>query len=147
MRTDGDGDGVVDLAMLARFGRFATLAIDGPGPFEVGPVRRILQGTRLGAGDVTGDGLPDFVTAEGSILGVYENQGGGIPADDRGFAGGDYFLELNVPNAPAPGYDDPVPQLRDEFDAWRADPLNAVRLRFFCRRLGGSYSRKAELDP
>ena len=118
---DTDGDGDDDIAMLARFGRFAIASDDGMGGIASGPVRRVLEGTSLGARDVSGDGIADFVTTEGAVLGVYTNDGSGIPSDEPGFAGGDYFLELNVANAPDPGYDDPVPQLRDEFDAWRAD--------------------------
>ena len=118
---DTDGDGDDDIAMLARFGRFAVATDDGMDGIVNGPARRVLEGTRLSADDLTGDGIADFVTTEGNVLGAYTNDGSGIPNDDRGFAGGDYFLELNVANAPDPGYDDPVLQLRDEFDAWRAD--------------------------
>lgn len=118
---DTDGDGDDDIAMLARFGRFAIATDDEPTGIVNGTVRRTLEGTSLAAGDLTGNGIADFVTTEGNVLGAYRNDGSGIADDEPGFAGGDYFLELNVPNAPAPGYDDPVPQLRDEFDAWRAD--------------------------
>lgn len=118
---DTDGDGDDDIAMLARFGRFAVATDDGQIGIVNGPSRRVLEGTSLAAGDLTGDGIADFVTTEGNVLGAYRNDGTGIPDDERGFAGGDYFLELNVANAPDPGYDDPVLQLRDEFDAWRSD--------------------------
>ena len=118
---DTDGDGDDDIAMLARFGRFAVATDDGQIGIVNGPSRRVLEGTSLAAGDLTGDGLADFVTTEGNVLGAYRNDGTGIPDDERGFAGGDYFLELNVANAPDAGYDDPVLQLRDEFDAWRSD--------------------------
>ncbi len=117
---DVDGDGDDDIAVLPRRGRFTVTIDDLQGGFVNSEPSRILEGDALGAGDLTGDGLVDFVTSQSRVLGVFENDGTGLPVDDRGFAGGDYFLELNVPNQPDAGYDDPVPQLRDEFNAWRA---------------------------
>lgn len=118
---DIDGDGDEDISMLLRGGRFAS-AIDQPGGgFGITPVARLLRGTLFSAGDFDNDGLPEIVAAENGILGVYRNAGEGPPIDDRGFAGGDYFLELNVAGGPDVGFDDPVLQLRSEFDAWRVD--------------------------
>ncbi len=119
--TDIDGDGDGDIAALLRFGRFGWKTDDGQGGLADSPIRRVLDGLKLGVGDVSGDGLPDFVTTESRVIGAFVNDGAGLPDDAAGFAGGDYFLELNVAGAPDAGYDDPVPQLRDEFDAWRAD--------------------------
>lgn len=117
--TDIDGDGDDDIAGLIRFGRFATLSYDGTSLIE-SPFRRLLEGTDFSAGDLNSDGLPEIVTAQSSVIGVYANAGSGPPADARGFAGGDYYLGLNVANGPDLGFDDPVLQLRSEFDAWRA---------------------------
>lgn len=117
---DLDADGDLDVGVLMTNGRYRSVLNDGAGVFTQRGQRRLLEGDVLNAGDVTGDGLPDMITSTGARLGVAVNTGDGPPLDERGFAGGDYFLELNVRNAPDPGYDDPVPQLRDEFDAWRA---------------------------
>ena len=119
--TDIDGDGDDDIAGLIRFGRFSALSFDGANALVASPIRRLLEGTAFGTGDLTGDGLPEIVLAQSSVLGAYANAGSGPPADARGFAGGDYFLELNVPGGPDAGFDDPVEQLRSEFDAWRTD--------------------------
>jgi len=117
---DFDGDGDADFGALLTFGRSRVWSNDGAGVFSPGQQVRLLEGTRLSTGDVTGDGLPDAVTSAGSVLGVYTNQGAGLADDHRGFAGGDYFLELNVAGQPDAPYPDPVIQMRAEFDAWRA---------------------------
>lgn len=117
---DLDGDGDLDFGVLLTFGRFIAHLNDGTGVFAAQPIVRTVEGTTLEIADLTGDGLPDAVVVAGRVLGVYTNEGAGPVADDRGFAGGDYFLELNVRNGPDAPFEDPVPQLRSEFDAWRA---------------------------
>jgi hypothetical protein len=117
---DFDGDGDDDFAVLLTFGRVRVYLNDGAGGFSVSPQVRVLEGASFTAGDMTGDGRPEIVTAASRVLGVYLNEGQGPADNDRGFAGGDYFLEFNVANGPSAGYDDPVPELRDLFDAWRA---------------------------
>ncbi|USN99689.1 MAG: DUF1028 domain-containing protein [Phycisphaeraceae bacterium] len=118
--TDLDGDSDPDVGVLMTNGRYRSAINDGAGGFTQLDQRRLLDGDVLSAADVSGDGLPELFTSSGRVLAVTVNAGDGPPLDERGFAGGDYFLELNVRNAPDPGYDDPVPQLRDEFDLWRA---------------------------
>lgn len=117
---DFDGDGHMDFAVLLTFGRMRVYLNDGAGNFSPSPQARLLEGTAFSAGDVTGDGLPEIVTTASRVLGVHLNAGQGPVDNDRGFAGGDYFLELNVSGGPSAGYDDPVLELRDQFDAWRA---------------------------
>lgn len=117
--TDFDGDGDPDALVLLTSGRLIRLQNDGVGSLTELPIVRTLSGSVLNLADVTADGLEDVVTASGSIIGVYRNEGAGPLPADRGFAGGDYFLELNVPNAPEPPFLDPVPQLREMFDQWR----------------------------
>jgi hypothetical protein len=117
---DFDGDGDLDFAVLLTFGRVRVYLNNGAGGFSAIPQVRVLEGTAFSAGDLTGDGLPEIVTTASRVLGVYLNAGQGPVDNDRGFAGGDYFLELNVAEGPSAGYDDPVPELRDLFDAWRA---------------------------
>lgn len=117
---DLDGDGDLDFGVLLTFGRFIAYLNNGAGVFEAQPIVRTVEGTTLELADMTGDGLPDPVVAAGRLLGVYANEGQGPAPDARGFAGGSYFLELNVRNGPDAPFEDPVPQLRSEFDAWRA---------------------------
>ncbi|MEO1009162.1 MAG: DUF1028 domain-containing protein [Planctomycetota bacterium] len=84
--------------------------------------------------DLTGDGLDELVAA-GSGLSVLSNIGGTF-ASGPGCAAGDYFMNFNVPFQPrsAP---DPVFQLRDLFDDWRADLVG----------LPDAIQSFAELDP
>lgn len=118
--TDLDGDGDLDVGVLMTNGRYRSVLNDA-GVFTQQDQRRLLEGSVLDAGDVDGDGLDDLITSTGARLAVTVNAGGGPPDDARGFAGGDYFLELNVRNGPDAGFDDPVDQMRAEFDAWRAE--------------------------
>lgn len=124
--TDLDNDGDTDIG-AARGDVDQNLFIllnDGTGTFTLTGARAGSEGaTRLFAFDLSNDGLPEIIGSNLTGLTVAENRGAG-PAVEAGYAGGNYFLELNVAFA-SPVDPDPVLTLRDQYDDWR-DNLAAI---------------------
>jgi len=121
---DIDNDGDADL--LAARGDFggvtqdlALITNDGTGAFTFEGTRTASDAAvRLFAADLTGDNLPEILGVNNNGLTVATNRGSG-PSVDPGFAGGEYYMELN--EAFNSGADpDPVLLLRDQYDLWRA---------------------------
>jgi hypothetical protein len=127
MMADFDGDGDIDPAPLS-FG-FATLFIvrnDDNQTYTMQSPQFVTRSTRFAvATDMNGDGLPEVVSGGINARGVAigDNLDGEF-ARDLGTAAGDYFLRLNIAGARRTD-PDPVFQLQDQFDLWRADLLGS----------------------
>ena len=128
MMADFDGDGDIDPAVYTNGA--ANLHIfrnDGNDTYVRESEKTIGRGPRTGlTHDMNGDGYPDIVSggvgADGVIIG--DNDRGRF-TELAGTGAGDFFMQLNVADAAAPD-PDPVFQLRDQFDAWRADLIGKV---------------------
>ncbi|RMH27931.1 MAG: DUF1028 domain-containing protein [Planctomycetota bacterium] len=129
---DLNGDGSPDIASWASTNfALSVFTNDGSGVFT------LTHENRAGAGqesvlltDMNNDGLADFVS--GSFqrgLTVMDNLGDGTFPPYEGFANGDYFLALNVPDTLA-NDPDPVDTMVADFAAWRQSlegRIDAVR--------------------
>ncbi len=119
---DVDGDGHQDVVVTLGSTRFAAWRGAGDGNFfETAPVEVGWPLDKVTLADLDNDFDLDAafsLTGLGEVA-VVTNRGGGRFDSGVGTAFGDYFLSFNVPNqsATAP---DPVFQLRERFDAWRA---------------------------
>ncbi len=119
---DVDSDGHQDVVVTLGATRFAVWRGAGNGNFtETAPVEVGWPLDKVTLADLDNDFDLDAVfslTGLGEVA-VVTNRGAGRFDSGVGTAFGDYFLSFNVPNqsATAP---DPVFQLRDRFDAWRA---------------------------
>jgi hypothetical protein len=124
---DVNADGFVDAVVPVVGGRFLTIhgsasgAFAPAGDFDLttdfagnGVARVVLT-------DIDADGDLDaaFAVSSFSSIAVAENLGGGVFIDGAGTASGDYFMNFNVANQAA-GAPDPVFQLQEMFDSWRA---------------------------
>ncbi|MBX3321645.1 MAG: DUF1028 domain-containing protein [Phycisphaeraceae bacterium] len=123
MMADFDGDGFVDPAVISH--GFATLFIirnHDNTTYTLEDPRYVTRSTRHAvAVDMNGDGLPEVVSGGfNSRAVVIADNFDGRFAEDLGAAGGNYFMHFNVPNARRTD-PDPVDQLQDRFDLWRAD--------------------------
>lgn len=124
---DFDGDGDVDGAVIS--GGQANLFIirnDGD-TFVMQAETPITRAPRIGTPcDLNGDGLPEVISGgpEANGIVIADNFGGRF-AQRLGTAAGDFFMQLNVANAIRQD-PDPVLQLREQFDEWRADLLGKV---------------------
>jgi len=125
---DFDGDGDLDPAAFTH-GR-ANLHIvrnEANASFSIEPELPITRGPSVSMlYDMNGDGLSDVVSGGPEALGIVigDNVGGRF-AELPGTAGGDFFMQLNVANALV-NDPDPVLQLREQFDQWRADLVGKV---------------------
>lgn len=126
------GDPAPDIVSFAAgtesIGVFAN---DGHGGFGLVHTNRAGPGeASILLADLNADGLDDIVS--GSLqtrLALMQNLGGGVYPPLAGFANGDYFLALNVPDAIATD-EDPVDQLAGMFADWRSTlegRIDAVR--------------------
>jgi hypothetical protein len=84
-------------------------------PFGQTPARATLADLNL-------DGTLDFAAAlvNNQQALTVRNFGGGVFTDRAGCAAGDYWININVANVP-PTAGDPVPVIRQQLDAFRAD--------------------------
>lgn len=125
---DFDGDGDLDPAAYTN-GRSQLFIMrnDNNATFTMESEKKIGRGPQIGmTHDMNGDGFPDIVA--GSITGggvVIGDNDHGRFAELEGTGAGDFFLQLNVAGAVRPD-PDPVFQLREQFDAWRADMIGVV---------------------
>lgn len=123
-RGDMDNDGIADLVVLqGATGQISVLRGAADGSFSLaGSYVFGLNNNRIDLGDFNGDGLLDVAGTPLSNNGVMvaENLGGGVFTDGLGFATGDYWMNFNIAFAQTDD-PDPVLQLLDLFDAWRAD--------------------------
>jgi uncharacterized Ntn-hydrolase superfamily protein len=107
---------------------------DGVGGFALQDIVKVGSGSRfVELHDMNGNGDLDIVIGNGGDNGLMliDNPRGTPIVNSGRFAGGDYFLELNVANQ-RDSDPDPVDQLVGMFDAWRAglagkvDAVNTV---------------------
>ncbi len=123
---DLTGDGVDDLIAAVQSQQpVAAWANDGLGAFTFrGRFEAGDNVAFLSVADLNADGLADFVAPTlPAALVAQANLGDARFVAIEGFAGGDYFLTLNVANT-ARSDPDPVFTLREMFDAWRAARAN-----------------------
>ena len=120
---DFDNDTLPDLGVVNRTQRFfSVLRGAGDGSFGApvnSPIGYLCS--QLNAADFNADGWIDAATpmSSGSVTVTLNQQAGGGFNAYSGLAGGDYFMDFNVANQQVSD-PDPVFQLRDLFDAWRA---------------------------
>jgi hypothetical protein len=124
---DANNDGRFDLVSASRTPpqRFGYLA--GRADFTFEPARYFnMMGSpsRFALADLDLDSDLDFAAPifNSGIAMTVRNFGGGVFNSGSGCASGDYWLNLNVANVPT-GAPDPVPILRAQLDARRADFL------------------------
>lgn len=128
LMADFDGDG--DLDPAAYTNGSANLHIfrnDGDATLTRESEKTIGRGPRVGlTHDMNGDGFPEIVAggvgAAGVIIGDNDH---GRFTELAGTGAGDFFMQLNVADS-ARQDPDPVFQLRDQFDEWRADLVGLV---------------------
>lgn len=123
MMADFDGDGDIDPAAYTN-GQANLFIIrnDDNTAYTLEPDKVIGRGPRTGlAHDMNDDELPDIVAGNSGAQGVVigDNLDGRF-ADLAGTAAGDFFMQLNVAYAFRQD-PDPVLQLQEQFDEWRAD--------------------------
>ncbi|GMV25690.1 MAG: hypothetical protein AMXMBFR58_17210 [Phycisphaerae bacterium] len=120
---DLDHDGRQDMFLLQRGGsRVYFFKGNGDGTFQAGkwyPIGFGPLSMRLADMDSDGD-LDPVIRLGGSITCLMTQVGDGVFNSMSGLAGGDYFMSFNIANQSV-GQPDPVFQLQDLFDAWRAD--------------------------
>lgn len=126
---DVDGDGAIDavIGLSARHGAYVLRG--GVTPELLGPFATPASYRAFTSADVTDDGAADLLYADFSNSGLRTLVSTGRSdqpfAPTTGTAAGDYYLALNVafqtPDSP-----DPVLQLRDQFDTWRAGKAGVV---------------------
>ena len=95
---------------------------DGQGAFDFGDSTRVGSGSRfVELVDMNNNGNLDLVISNGGLNGLMliDNPRGSPISNPGRFADGEYFLELNIANQRADD-PDPVDQLADQFDTWRA---------------------------
>jgi len=128
MMADFDGDGDIDPAVYTNGqANLHILRNDGNDTYVRETEKTIGRGPRTGLPhDMNGDGYPDIVSggvgADGVVIGDNDH---GRFTELAGTGAGDFFMQLNVADAAAPD-PEPVFQLREQFDAWRADLLGRV---------------------
>jgi uncharacterized Ntn-hydrolase superfamily protein len=128
MMADFDADGDIDPAAYTN-GR-ANLHIlqnNDNASYTLDSEKTIARGPRVAlAHDMNADGFPDIVTGGISAAGVVigDNAKGRF-TELAGTAAGDFFMALNVADSVRQD-PDPVFQLRDQFDEWRADLIGKV---------------------
>jgi len=121
---DVDGDSFADIVFVQSLVGSARLSVmrgqeDGtflpPINYPIGS-----NGSNCAVTDLNGDGAPDAAVpqAGGTAIMLMANAGAKFNAIS-GLAGGDYFLDFNVANQTG-GAEDPVFQLRSQFQAWAA---------------------------
>lgn len=123
--------GIITLATGNRTVEVHRQRDDVPGAFEVFHTVRIAPTQEsFTVADTNGDGLDDLVGGGfGRGLTLIDNLGNGTFPEYNGFANGDYFLALNVPNT-VESDPDPVDTMVSDFAAWRATlegRIDAVR--------------------
>ena len=113
--------GIITLATGNRTVEVHRQRDDVPGAFEVFHTVRIAPTQEsFTLADTNGDGLDDLVGGGfGRGLTLIDNLGDGTFPEYSGFANGDYFLALNVPNTVETD-PDPVDTMVADFAAWRA---------------------------
>ncbi len=134
---DLDGDGVNDLIVTdsQTFSFTVFLGTAGGAPVKDRTYRELRNANRIAVHDFNGDGRLDLAANAGGlnaltvVSGADPRHGTGLFADGSGCATADYFMEFNIAfqQQQSP---DPVVQLQDLYDAWRADLIgrpDAVR--------------------
>lgn len=127
MMADFDGDGDIDPAVISHGQSNLFIIRNDNGDFVMQPETPITRAPRIGVPtDMNADGLPDIVSGglEAGGVVVADNFAGRF-ATRLGTAAGDFFMQLNVANANSRD-PDPVIQMRDQFDLWRADLIGKV---------------------
>ncbi|MEO0512795.1 MAG: DUF1028 domain-containing protein [Planctomycetota bacterium] len=115
---DANGDGLDDLYVSSSSAGLILFNDPvSPGVFTSSTFP-VVTGASALLGDLGGDGVAELVTATNSVLRVFPGTQAGPSAVD-GYANGDMYLRLNVAFAKSED-PDPVDQLRDQYDAWRA---------------------------
>jgi uncharacterized Ntn-hydrolase superfamily protein len=130
---DVDADGLDDIVSfaLSTASAFELFANRGDGVFELAHQNTVGAGQlSVLLADLNNNGLPDYVSGSNRRgMTVMNNLGDGSFPLVNGFANGEYFMDLNVPDTNA-GDPDPVDTLVKLFGDWRATlegRIDAVR--------------------
>lgn len=119
-----DGDGFMDIITTSSSTRrnLQYFRNNGDGTLSIADSIKVGSGSRfVELIDMNNNDDLDIVIGKGEADGLMlidNTRGAPLPQPGR-FADGDYFLELNIANQRA-GDPDPVDQLADQFNAWRA---------------------------
>ncbi len=128
---DVDGDGSDDIVSFVLAPTAARFYVNRNGAFELGHTNQAGTGQlSLLLTDLDNDGLPDYVSGSNRRgMTVMNNLGDGTFPLPNGFANGEYYMDLNVPDTRASD-PDPVDTLVQLFADWRATlagRIDAVR--------------------